>query len=180
MNNKLLKETIDLMFDNSWFDFLFNAMFTIVPILIACVFIFVFVLIFSPKLRAKMIGLNIKTAKYAVEDNKENLVDIGTAAGDIIAQTGKNVVANNRENVSDIISSAADAIIDAQDSIFDENGDKIDHIISRRSDIRKQEVASIARGIKDGLTNTESIFCKHCGATIDADSKFCKKCGQEQ
>lgn len=37
-----------------------------------------------------------------------------------------------------------------------------------------------ARAIKEGLTEDETIYCKHCGASIDSDSTFCKKCGKEQ
>ena len=38
----------------------------------------------------------------------------------------------------------------------------------------------IAKGVKEGMANDETMFCKHCGAIIDADSKFCNKCGKEQ
>ena len=31
-----------------------------------------------------------------------------------------------------------------------------------------------------GLTQEDSMFCKHCGSQIDVDSKFCNKCGKEQ
>ena len=36
-----------------------------------------------------------------------------------------------------------------------------------------------ARAIKDGFMDKQ-IYCKHCGASIDEDSRFCKKCGKEQ
>ncbi|MBR0385607.1 MAG: zinc-ribbon domain-containing protein [Erysipelotrichaceae bacterium] len=26
----------------------------------------------------------------------------------------------------------------------------------------------------------EAVYCKYCGALIDADSRYCKKCGKEQ
>lgn len=38
----------------------------------------------------------------------------------------------------------------------------------------------IARNISAEFNNDGQIFCKECGAPIDADSKFCKKCGKEQ
>ena len=38
----------------------------------------------------------------------------------------------------------------------------------------------IAKGVKEGVADGETMFCKHCGALIDADSKFCNKCGKEQ
>lgn len=37
-----------------------------------------------------------------------------------------------------------------------------------------------AEGLKAGFTDRATIYCKHCGAIIDADSKFCKLCGKEQ
>ena len=41
-------------------------------------------------------------------------------------------------------------------------------------------IKSAARAIKEGFKETDTIYCKHCGASIDADSKFCNKCGKEQ
>ena len=38
----------------------------------------------------------------------------------------------------------------------------------------------ITQGIKEGLSENETVYCKHCGAQIDADSSFCKKCGKQQ
>ena len=38
----------------------------------------------------------------------------------------------------------------------------------------------IAKGIKEGLSNDETVYCKHCGAQIDVDSNFCNKCGKQQ
>lgn len=38
----------------------------------------------------------------------------------------------------------------------------------------------IAKGVKEGMANGETMFCKHCGTKIDADSRFCSKCGKEQ
>ena len=38
----------------------------------------------------------------------------------------------------------------------------------------------IAKGIKEGTSGEETMYCKHCGTKIDADSRFCSKCGKEQ
>ena len=38
----------------------------------------------------------------------------------------------------------------------------------------------IAKGVKEGMADGETMFCKHCGTKIDADSKFCSECGKEQ
>ena len=37
----------------------------------------------------------------------------------------------------------------------------------------------VAKGIKKGLSDDNTIYCKYCGAEIDVDSSFCKKCGKE-
>ena len=56
----------------------------------------------------------------------------------------------------------------------------------------KEDLSAIARGgaeiMSDAVSKTadairgdtrETIFCKHCGARIAADSKFCSCCGKE-
>lgn len=37
----------------------------------------------------------------------------------------------------------------------------------------------VAKAVKEGIQDEETIFCKWCGAQIDADSLFCKKCGKQ-
>jgi hypothetical protein len=42
------------------------------------------------------------------------------------------------------------------------------------------EVAKeLAKGIKQGMSDEDTAYCKHCGALIDADSNFCNKCGKQ-
>lgn len=62
--------------------------------------------------------------------------------------------------------------------IQEENKQDLTDIASNTADIASDAVKKTTRAIKDGLKDT--IFCKHCGAEIDADSKFCSKCGKEQ
>lgn len=38
----------------------------------------------------------------------------------------------------------------------------------------------IAKGIKEGLSEEDTVYCKHCGQLIDSDSRFCKSCGKQQ
>ena len=64
--------------------------------------------------------------------------------------------------------------------IINENKDDLTNITNTSADIVGGAVTRTAKAIKKGLTEKESVFCKHCGAQIDADSKFCKKCGKEQ
>ena len=136
-----------------FYNFIFEAMFTIVPILVVAGFIFTFAMIFSPKLRAKMNRLDIKAAKYTVEENKDD--------------------------IADIISTTANTAIGAKNRVIDESGDSIKRAARFETEIQKERVETIAKAVKDGLSNEETIFCKYCGAVIDADSVFCKKCGKE-
>ena len=135
-------------------DFIFNAMFTVVPILVAAGFIFTFAMIFSPRLRAKMNRLNIKAAKYTVEDSKDD--------------------------ITDIISTAANTAIDAKSRVIEEKGGDLKRMARFETDIQKERVEMLSRALKDGLNDQNTVFCKYCGAEIDADSVFCKKCGREQ
>ena len=105
----------------------FDILYTIIPIFIGAVFIFVFLSFVSPKFRGKMMSRQVKATKYMMEDSKEDLKDIS-------------------DNM-------AYATYDG--------------------------VKSTARAIKEGFDD-EQIYCKHCGARIDSDSKFCNKCGKEQ
>ena len=36
----------------------------------------------------------------------------------------------------------------------------------------------IAKGIKKGMSEDKTIYCKHCGAQVAADSNFCNKWGK--
>lgn len=99
-----------------------------IPILIAFAgIIFVFALIFSPKLMGKFASRRIKATKYMVEESKDDLKDIST---------------NMAEATKDGIKIATGAI-------------------------------------RDGFVG-DTIFCKHCGSSIEKDSKFCKECGKKQ
>ena len=62
--------------------------------------------------------------------------------------------------------------------IQQENKEDLKDIISTTADIASESVTKTTTAIKQGIEDT--IFCKHCGAKIDSDSKFCKKCGKEQ
>ena len=81
---------------------------------------------FSPEIR----NLSVKSQKYHIEENKQDLTDIANAT----------------------------------------------------ADITKGAVKTTASAVKEGFTEpTEpQMYCKHCGAQIDANSRFCKVCGKEQ
>jgi hypothetical protein len=54
-------------------------------------------------------------------------------------------------------------------------------VADTQADISIEAVSRTAKAIKDGIDDkvADTMFCKHCGETIDQDSKFCKHCGKE-
>lgn len=62
--------------------------------------------------------------------------------------------------------------------IQEQNKEDLTSIASINADISSESVTKTTKAIKKGLT--ETMYCKHCGAEIDKDSKFCKDCGKEQ
>lgn len=57
---------------------MFDVMFIIVPIFIVLVFVFVILMMFSPKARGKMMSKQIKAAKYMIEESKDDIEKIST------------------------------------------------------------------------------------------------------
>ena len=134
-------------------DFMFNAMFIVVPILVLCGFVFTFSMMFSPKLRGKFMARQMKSMKYMMDESHDDLTNMATMAGNMGVQIRKN--------------------------IMDENEDVLRDLSKREAEIAKDKIEITARAIKDGLS-VNQIYCKHCGKMIDEDSKFCKSCGKEQ
>lgn len=62
--------------------------------------------------------------------------------------------------------------------IQSENKEDLTDIANTSADISKDAVKTIVKSVKEGFN--DSIYCKHCGAAIDSDSRFCKSCGKEQ
>lgn len=111
---------------------MFEALFVIVPVFIGIVFVFLFVMMISPKSRGKFMSKQVKAMKYMVDESKDDI-----------------------ESITTNMANATQAGI-------------------------KTTTKAVAKGIKEGFTGEETIYCKHCGEVIDADSTFCKKCGKEQ
>lgn len=130
-----------------------NIIFIISLIIFAVMFVLVWTIILSPKVRAKWMGKQIKAMQYMVDENKETLENLGTTTGNIGVNVHKNII--------------------------DQNEDQLREMATKQANISKDAVETTARAIKDGFTK-DTIYCKHCGATIDRDSKFCKECGKEQ
>ena len=62
------------------------------------------------------------------------------------------------------------------------NKDDMADIASTNAEIHSDAVKTMANAVKEGFENADSptVYCKHCGEKIDADSRFCKACGKEQ
>ena len=63
--------------------------------------------------------------------------------------------------------------------IQEENKEDIKDIVDTTADITGDAISKVSKSIKNGLEE-DKMYCKHCGAFIDADSIFCKHCGKEQ
>lgn len=64
--------------------------------------------------------------------------------------------------------------------MMDDSKDDIESISTGMADATKEGIKTTVSAIKQGLTEDETIYCKHCGSKIDKDSKYCKVCGKEQ
>ena len=62
--------------------------------------------------------------------------------------------------------------------IQQENKDDLSAIASTSAEIMSDALTKTASALSEGARKT--MFCKHCGAKIDADSRFCSVCGKEQ
>ena len=63
--------------------------------------------------------------------------------------------------------------------MMDDSKDDIQDVSTNLAKATKDSIEITTRAIKKGFTD-DCIYCKHCGSSIDKDSKFCKKCGKEQ
>ena len=61
--------------------------------------------------------------------------------------------------------------------IQEENKEDLTAIASNSVEIMSDAGSKTAGAIANGVQKT--MFCKHCGARIDADSTFCSCCGKE-
>lgn len=123
-------------------------------VIFAALFIFSIIFMLSPKRKAKLLKGQISALSKATKLSEGNLEELATRMGGVAARTRKN--------------------------ILDANGDILKESATKQTDINKEAIKTTARTIKEGLTGSDTIYCKHCGEPIDVDSKFCKKCGKMQ
>ena len=118
-----------------------HIIFYIVPILIAITFIFTIALIFSPKLRGKMMSKQIKATKHMLDYTKDDLQDLMTTS----ATMG----------------------IDTEKTILDKNEDTLRNNVIRKANINKEGIEITTKAIKDGLSsgsdNKNTKYCIECG-----------------
>lgn len=88
----------------------------------------------------------------------------------------KNIFKDSSSTLENMMSS----MIQTKKKILEENADDLAYISQKEAEIESSGVRIKAKAVKDGLTDNDTAFCKHCGTAIDSDSKFCKKCGKEQ
>ena len=122
-----------------------DFLFIVVPIFILLVFIFVLVMMFSPKARGKMLSRQIKAAKYMLDDVEDDLEDFGSNA------------------------------INIKNNILSNNEAELKNISNIEANIEKDKVRTITKAIKEGLTDTsycrycgkviisDSVYCNYCG-----------------
>ena len=67
----------------------FKIVFIVIAVLVGLIFIFTLALMFSPKLKAKFIGLGVKTAKYVQEDNEDTLKELSKKSGEMVGTAAK-------------------------------------------------------------------------------------------
>ena len=100
--------------------------------------------------RPEISKLTVKTARYIQEENREDLTAVATGTAQIVSGA-----------VSTIATSASDAIA---------------RVVSQEQEQRQEQ----SQEQTQEETQPKTMYCKHCGEKIDADSKFCKACGKEQ
>ena len=63
--------------------------------------------------------------------------------------------------------------------MMDYSQEDLQDIVDNMEYATHNSIRNKARAIKEGFEEY-SVYCKHCGASIDSDSRFCKSCGKEQ
>jgi len=70
-----------------------------------------------------------------------------------------------------------------QKEALDYAGSDLQESATLGAEVVSPATKTMAKAIKEGFSEMENdpqMYCKHCGKSIDADSKFCNHCGKEQ
>ena len=99
-----------------------------------------------------------------------------TDRASMLAKMQKNMLEKNKETYKEIAKMQAEL----EKDILEDNQEILKETANKKAHINKEAVKAMAGAVKEGFSENGAVFCKHCGASIDSDSKFCKKCGKEQ
>lgn len=102
-----------------------------------------------------------------------------TKYGNAVMKAQNNIINNNDEVLRETLTKYGNTVVRAQNDIINNNEDILREKANKTADIHKDAVKTIAHSIKEGLSDDNTVYCKHCGAQVDADSIFCKKCGKQ-
>ena len=129
----------------------FNIIFVLVFVFVIVFFIFTFSMIFSPKVRSKFIGRQLKATRQMLDDNKETIKDIHNLQADIM--------------------------VESTDKILDKHEDTLKKNANKMANISAEPIETAARSIKKGLSKTKQ--CPKCSSYNDENAKFCQECGKK-
>ena len=79
----------------------FNVLFVLGLLFAAAVFIFVILMIFSPKLRGKMMSKQVKAARYMVDESKEDMKVVADGMADATHDAIRDTVSAVREGLTE-------------------------------------------------------------------------------
>ena len=63
--------------------------------------------------------------------------------------------------------------------MMEQNEELLKELSTKSANLSKEGIKIKAGAVKEGFS-VDSIYCKHCGISIDSESKFCKACGKRQ
>ena len=127
----------------------FNIFFILMLLLTIAVIGFVIALMFSPKLKSKMMGRQLKATKQILDDNKETIKDIHNLQADIL--------------------------VESTDNILDKHEKTIKKNVNKLADISEYPIEKAGNALKKGLSNTKE--CPECGKMNSENAKYCQECG---
>ena len=126
-----------------------EIMFVIIPVIAIGIMVFTFAMMFSPKLRGKMMAKQVQSLKHMVNATQDDMAELSGA----MVKTSKKIIDNNEEDLR--------------------------HISKKSAEINAIGVETTARAIKRGLTeeniyckycgasiDSDSVFCNKCGKKL--------------
>lgn len=155
---------------------IFQLLTILTPLFVFAMFAFVIATFISPKFRGKIMSNQIKATKYMTDYAKEDMKDIATNMGDVTFDSANEILKNNMGNLEEI----ADNTINLADNVLKNNSNALKRMANQSAQVLREPLKETVSAIKEGLSDEPQIYCKHCGASIDADSTFCKVCGKQQ